>query len=100
MRIKVITIRTYQELTDNVIGDLMVGQELLGLYYATQDKPFEVRPRVPEKHEFMFNWDGKTVKIIGSSWSKPCDNLENCFSAIRSYFYGTGYKIVDLLQMR
>jgi len=93
MKIKVIAVRVAQELTDNVIGDLMVNKELLGLYYATQEKPIE-------KQEFMFNYDGNTVKIIGSSWSKTCNNLEDCLNAIKSYFYGSSYRIVDLLQMR
>ena len=49
--------------------------------------------------EFIFIYEGNLIKINGSSWYKPVNNLEDCFKAIKSYLYGTHYDIVDFLMM-
>lgn len=52
-----------------------------------------------EVEDLIFYFENGYVFLRGSYWRKPCDSLENCFKAIKSYFYGTNNDIVDFLQM-
>lgn len=47
--------------------------------------------------EFFFTWENNIVKT--NNWQKPCYTLENVFKAIKTYFYGTQYEIIDFIQM-
>ncbi len=69
-------------------------------HWIYKSPPAGLKPAIIEYdyiQEFFFTWENNIIKT--NNWSKPVDTLEQCFKAIKGYFYGTHYDIIDFVKM-
>ena len=50
------------------------------------------------EESFIFKFEDNTLRI--GNWSRNVDTLEDCFKAIKGYFYDSHYHIVDFIPLQ